>query len=308
MQLECFKTFVETVALGSFSKAAENLFVTQSTVSRRIQFLEEHYGAQIIDRNSPVLAPTEIGRIVLEKATRILSLERDLSQQILGFKENPGIRFCCTPAFGIAFLPEIMKRFMLSHSAVSGVKFFFEMPDKVVEGLRAGNFQAGIIEHFEPYDLEGFETISLPDDELVFISSPKLGLDEKTATIDDLIKHDLYVRMEGCCSSKLLTHNMQKIGRSGSEFARTIVCADLHLIIDTVCEGNGITFTSRSLVAQQLERGTLRMHRLPGFNHIQKRTMILSGTAGSCQLLQDFVTEIKAIFDSSVAVQRTCGC
>jgi len=64
---------------------------------------------------------------------------------------------------------------MLSHSAVSGVKFFFELPDKVIEGLRAGSFQAGIIEHFEQYDLEGFETIVLPDDELVLSVHPNSG-------------------------------------------------------------------------------------------------------------------------------------
>lgn len=308
MQLECYKTLVETVALGSFSKAAEKLFVTQSTVSRRIQLLEEHYGMQLLDRSSPMLAPTKVGSIVLEKAARILLLERELVQQVLDLQQNPSISFCCTPAFGIAFLPDIMKRFMLSHSAVSGVKFFFELPDKVIEGLRAGNFQAGIIEHYEQYNLDGFETIALPDDELFFISSPKLGLDEQTVTIDELIRHDLYVRMEGCCSSKLLAFNMQNIGRTCSEFARTIVCADLHLIIDTVCEGNGITFTSRSLVEQQVQRGTLRMHRLPGFRHEHKRTMVLNRTSESCQLLQDFVSEIKAIFDPGATVNRACVC
>ncbi|CAH2030970.1 LysR family transcriptional regulator [Trichlorobacter ammonificans] len=300
MQLDCFKTLVETVAMGSFSRAAENLFVTQSTVSRRIQLLEEHYGVQLLDRSSPVLAPTEAGRIVLERATRILNLERELTQRILDLKQNPGVSFCCTPAFGIAYLPEIMKRFMLSHSSISGIKFFFELPDKVIEGLRAGSYQAGIIEHFEQYDLEGFESVPLPDDELVFVSAPSLGLKEDAA-IDDLLRHDLYVRMEGCCSSRLLAHNMKSIGRSCSEFVRTVVCADLHLIIDTVSEGNGITFTSRSLVEQQVRSGILRMHRIPGFRHIQQRTMLLGRSSAASPLLQDFVQQIRAAFESSAA-------
>lgn len=296
MQLECFKTLVETVTLGSFSRAAENLFVTQSTVSRRIQQLEEHYGVQLLDRSSPVLAPTEAGRIVLEKANRILGLERELTQRILDLKQNPGVSFCCTPSFGITYLPEIMKRFMLSHSSISGIKFFFELPDKVIEGLRAGSYQAGIIEHFEQFDLEGFESFSLPDDELVFVSAPSLGL-AGDAAIDDLLRHDLYVRMEGCCSNRLLVHNMKNIGRSYSEFARTIVCADLHLIIDTVSEGNGITFVSRSLVEQQVRQGMLTIHRIPGFRHMQQRTMILSRSAAASHLLQDFVGQVRVAFD-----------
>lgn len=308
MQLECFKTLVETLMVGSFSKAAENLFVTQSTVSRRIQFLEDHYGAQLIDRSGPMLAPTEAGKLVFEKATRILSLERDLALQIQETKENPGIRFCCTPAFGIAYLPEIMKRFMLSHSAISGVKFFFELPENVLEGLKNGSFQAGIIEHFEQYDFEGFDTIELPEDELVFISAPKLGLSEQSTTVDDLVRYDLYIRKEGCCSSRLLGHNLKSIGRIRSEFPRTIVCDDLHLIIDTVSEGNGVTFVSRSLVTQQLQQGTLLAHHIPGFTHSQQRTMVLSRSFAGSQLMQDFVQEIRGIFDPGITVTRSCGC
>jgi len=296
MKSEYFQTLVEVVAAGSFSKAAERLFVTQSAVSRRIQFLEEHYGYPLIDRNSPVLVPTEAGRIVMEKANKMIALERELVQDLHEYEHKPGVTFCCTPAFGIAYLPEIMKSFMLLHSSTSEMNFSFELPDKVVEGLREGIYQVGVIEHSERYDLSGFETFELPDDELVFVSSPLLGLGEQEVTIDQLVAYDLYVRKEGCCSSKLLSFNMKKNGRSCADFARTIVCDDLHLIISTVCEGNGITFVSRSLVEQHLRQGTLREHRIAGFNHTHHRTLIVNTTCFVTPLLQDFVAGIFAAF------------
>jgi DNA-binding transcriptional LysR family regulator len=294
MHIDCLKTLVETVRMGSFSKAAENLFVTQSTVSRRIQLLEEHYGVQLLNRISPILVPTDAGKIALERFNEILTIERELAQRILELKDNPGVSFCCTPAFGIAYLPDIMKRFILSHSTVAGIKFFFELPDKVLEGLRSGVYQAGIIEHFEPYDYSGFDLFTLPEDELVFVSSPQLEIPKKTK-LDQLFKYDFYVRMEGCCSNRLLLHNLKNMGRNKAEFARTIVCADLHLIIDTVLEGNGITFVSRSLVEQHVMNGKLKIHRLPGFKHFQQRTMVVS-RACSAPLLHDFIKEIQAVF------------
>ena len=293
---EYFQTLVEVVAVGSFSKAAERLFVTQSAVSRRIQFLEEHYGYPLIDRSGPVLVPTEAGRIVMEKANKMIALERELVQDLHEYEHKPGVTFCCTPAFGIAYLPEIMKRFMLLHSSTSEMNFSFELPDKVVEGLREGIYQVGVIEHSERYDLSGFETFELPDDEMVFVSSPLLALGEQEVTIDQLIVYDLYVRKEGCCSSKLLSFNMKNNGRSCADFARTIVCDDLHLIISTVCEGNGITFVSRSLVEQHLRQGTLREHRVAGFNHTHQRTLIVNTTCFVTPLLQDFVAGIFAAF------------
>jgi DNA-binding transcriptional LysR family regulator len=295
MKSAYLQTFVTSIATGSFSKAAESLFVTQSAVSRRIQHLEEQYGVSLIDRSGPVLVPTEAGRLVLKKALRMLDLEKELALDLRVLTHKTGIGFGCSPAFGIAYLPEIMKSFMLSHSTVTEMNFSFDVPDKIIEGLREGGYQVGVIEHFEEIDLSGFETISLPDDEVVFVSSPLLNIAEQDTTVDQLLAFDIYMRKEGCCSTKLLAYNMLTIGRNSSEFVRTIVCDDLHLIINTVCEGCGITFVSRSLVDQHIRRGTLREHRLPAFQHTQHRTLIVKHSHPADPLLSDFINCIVRI-------------
>lgn len=296
MKSAYLQTFVTSIATGSFSKAAEILCVTQSAVSRRIQHLEEQYGYPLIDRSGPLLVTTEAGRIVLEKARRMLDIEKELVQDLRVLDRKKGVGFGCSPAFGIAYLPEIMKVFMLSHSTVSEMNFSFEVPDKVVEGLREGSYQAGVIEHFEDFDFNGFEIMSLPDDEVVFVSSPSLDIDDRNINIDHLITFDIYMRKEGCCSTKLLAFNMVNIGRNSNEFARTVVCDDLHLIINTVCEGSGITFVSRSLVDHHIRNGTLREHRLPHFQHTQHRTLMVKGTLPADPLLTDFIDCIFAAF------------
>ncbi|HIJ81516.1 MAG TPA: LysR family transcriptional regulator [Desulfuromonadales bacterium] len=290
------QAFVASIATGSFSKAADVLCVTQSAVSRRIQHLEEEYGYPLIDRSGPVLVPTEAGRILMEKAHRMLDLEKELLLDLRGLEKRKGVGFGCSPAFGIAYLPEIMKVFMLSHSTVSEMNFSFEVPDKVIEGLREGGYQAGVIEHFEEFDFSGFEIMPLPDDEVVFVSSPSLGIDESNVSIDHLITFDIYMRKEGCCSTKLLAYNMLNNDRNSNEFARTIVCDDLHLIISTVCEGSGITFVSRSLVKHQIQSGVLKEHHLPLFRHTQQRTLLVKRTIPEDPLLKDFIDCISAVF------------
>jgi len=289
-------TFVTSITTGSFSKAAESLNITQSAVSRRIQHLEEQYGVLLIDRTGPVLTPTEAGTIVLEKANKMLALEKELTQDLNVLTRKASVGFGCSPAFGIAYLPEIMKSFMLSHSMVTGMNFSFEVPDKVIEGLREGSFQAGVIEYFEEYDFSGFEIMTLPDDDVVFVSSPKLAIDTNTISIDRLLTFDIYMRKEGCCFTKLLAHNMEHIGRNSNEFARTIVYDDLHLIINTICEGSGITFVSRSLVDQHIRDGILREHRLPDFQHFQHRSLLVKKSETADLLLKDFIASILAVF------------
>jgi DNA-binding transcriptional LysR family regulator len=293
---EYLGTLLETIATGSFSKAADNLFITQSAVSRRIKFLEDQYGYSLIDRSGPVLTPTDAGRVVIEKAEKMLQLENELLQNLKVLSPKPGITFCCTPSFGVAYLPAIMRDFMLLKPDMSELKFFFEMPDKVVDGMRKGLYQVGVIEHNEDYDLAEFETFELPGDEVVFVSSPQLGLTEDELPLEKLTGFDLYTRKEGCCSSKLLEFNFKKLGKDDAEFSRVIYYDDLHLIISSVLEGYGLAFISRSVVEKQVSEGTLRIHRATGFEHAYKRTLIVNSACTSTPLQESFIKEIRGIF------------
>ncbi|MHB8059031.1 MAG: multiheme cytochrome-associated LysR family transcriptional regulator [Desulfuromonadaceae bacterium] len=296
MKSEYLLTLVESIATGSFSKAAENLFITQSAVSRRIKFLEDQYGYSLVDRSGPILTATDVGRVVIEKAEKILQLENDLLNDIRGHSTKPGINFCCTPSFGITYLPEIMKGFMSFKPDMLELKFSFEMPDKVVDGMLKGLYQVGVIEHNTDYDFAELETFELPGDEVVFVSSPHLGLTEDEMTIENLVCYDMYTRKEGCCSSKLLEYNIKKMGLDCSVFNRIIFYDDLHLIISSVLEGYGLAFISRSVVNKLVSEGSLRTHRVTGFDHAYKRTLIVNRTSESTQLLTNLIREIRGVF------------
>ena len=296
MRSEYLRTLVETIDTGSFSKAADNLFITQSAVSRRIKFLEEQYGYSLIDRSGPVLTATDAGLIVIEKAEKMLQLEDDLLQDLRVLSPRPGIIFCCTPSFGVAYLPAILKDFMLLKPDMSELKLFFEMPDKVVDGMRKGLYQVGVIEHNEAYELTDFDTFELPGDDVLFISSPKLELEDGEMSLEQLTCFDLYTRKEGCCSSKLLHYNMKKMGRECAEFNRVIYYDDLHMIIGSVLEGNGLAFISKSVVAKLVDDGSLRTHRVTGFDHGYMRTLIVNSATTSTASLGFFIEEIRDVF------------
>lgn len=291
------KSLLEVVRAGSFSKAAENLCVTQSAVSRRIKFLEDRFGLPLVDRSGPLLVPTEAGKIVLEKATRMLDLEQELLKDLKGVRAQTGIVFCCTPAFGIASLPRVMNQFMLKNADLTDMSFFFEMPDKVVEGVREGFYDLGVIEHCECLDLKELCAHPLPDDEVLFVSSPKLGLQRGLVPVDALAALPLYTRKEGCCSRKFLDMNMKKIGRNSGEFRKMIIYDDLHLILQSVICGMGIGFISASVVENYLSEGMLREHRVAGFNHARRRTLLSGAPVNPGTAMADFMECILAVYD-----------
>jgi len=299
MDLLNLKTLIEVAATGNISKAASKLCVTQSAVSRRIKTLEDHCGRQLLDRTGSSLTLTEAGRVVLEKAQRMLAMEKELLSSLQSVEEKGSFSFGCTPAFGIAHLPILLKDFMLQNVNVSGLEFIFDMPDKIVKGLKDEIFDLAIIEHCQCLDLSGFETIDLPGDEMVFVSSPRLGLAPDWVSIDALTALTLYGRQEGCCSRIFLEKNLQFIGRDFSEFRQFIVYDDLHLIVKAVTEGDGIAFISSDVVAEQLASGALQSHKFHGFRHTRQRTLAQNGRSPSQGIFENFRQGILAYFNST---------
>lgn len=304
MRSEYLRTLVESIVTGSFAKAADNLCITQSAVSRRIKFLEDECGYPLVDRSGPLLL-TEAGKVVYDRAHKMLQLEDELLRDLRGLAPRQGITFCCTPSFGLAYLPEVIKKFMRCNPDMSELKFSCEMPDKVLDGLHKGIYQVGVIEHSVDLDLSDLDTWDLPGDEVVFVSPSPLGLAEKTVPLESLMTHDLYIRKEGCCSSRLLELNMKNLGRENSEFKRVIFCDDLHMILDAVLEGNGVAFISRSVVEKHVHHGRLRTHHVDGFVHTYRRTLILNKPAVSDPLLKNFVNDIRAVFNDKTSAAPT---
>ncbi|OGU10672.1 MAG: LysR family transcriptional regulator [Geobacteraceae bacterium GWC2_58_44] len=290
------KTLIEAVNTGSLSKAAEILCVTPSAASRRIKFLEDHYGYPLLDRSGPVLKPTQAGSLVLGKAKLLLEIEQELLHGLTEMDNKPRIAFCCTPAFGIAHLPAVLKEFMLHNADMNDLKFFFKMPNMVVEGLKEHLFDLAVIEHCACLDLKDFLTFPLPDDEMIFVSAPSLGIESAVADLDILVQQRLYSRNEGCCSKIFLDSNMQSIGRDSQEFRQIIIYDDLHLIIQAVLDGEGIAFISRSVVAKYLDDGSLRTHRVAGFRHNRKRTFVVSNAKPIDSNLTDFISCVFSAF------------
>ena len=73
MDINQLKTLIHVAELGSVSKASERLGVAQPALSRQIRLLEQELGTYLFERHGRGMDVTEIGREVLDHATRILA-------------------------------------------------------------------------------------------------------------------------------------------------------------------------------------------------------------------------------------------
>ena len=107
VDIRALRYFTETVRLNSFSRAADALHVTQSTVSKMVRQLEQELDAPLIIRHSRTLQLTDTGRVVYEQGQQILAAMQRLHAEIddtralrLGHLDigiPPMINILCTP-------------------------------------------------------------------------------------------------------------------------------------------------------------------------------------------------------------------
>lgn len=290
------KTLVEVVKAGSLSKAADVLCVTQPAVSRRIKFLEDQYGCELLDRSGTRVQPTAAGRMVFEKACALLEIEAELQAGLRKLEGKTRLSFTCTPAFGSAHLPCILQEFMLECADTADMKFLFLSPQETLRGLSEGVFDAGVIEGAALMDASAFTTIPLPEAETVFMTHSSLGVPSPSTSIESILALPLYTRREGCCSRTLLDRGLKGLGLSLEAFKKVIVLDDLHLLIQAVLAGNGTSFLPTDLVQEYLDSGVIRAHRIEGFVHTRPRTFVVNGTLFPGTPIAQFAKAVLAHF------------
>src|SRR5256886_16129918 len=82
MDLRRLEVFAKVAELGSFSRAADALSLTQPTVSEHVRALEDELGVQLLDRLGRGAPPTHAGRPPLGYARRTLALQREARQAL----------------------------------------------------------------------------------------------------------------------------------------------------------------------------------------------------------------------------------
>ena len=114
-------TYIYTVyKCGNFSKAAQQLYITQPALSIAVRRAEEALGAQIFDRSSRTLKLTEAGELYIRKYRQIRDLERELKQQIsdLSSLRTGSLRVGGTNYFNSYILPPVIVAFKQKYPGI----------------------------------------------------------------------------------------------------------------------------------------------------------------------------------------------
>ena len=288
MDARQLEIFLKVADLGSFSRAAEALFLTQPTVSEHIRGLEEELGVRLLDRLGRGAAPTKAGQLLLGYARRILELHREARQAIDQFQGRMSgeLVIAASTIPGEYVLPPLIGRFKEKYPDIS-ISVLIGDTQRVVEWVLEGRAELAVAG--AQIDQRALEYRELMPDELVLVVSaahPWHG--KKTATLEEVRAEPLIVRERGSGSRHALERALAEVGLDLSDFRVVGEMGSTQAIKQAVKAGVGISLISRRAVAEECQHGTLHCVKVKDLRFSRAFYLVTSTTRSRSPLAEAF--------------------
>jgi len=253
MDISQLEVFLAVAREGSFSRAADKLFRTQSAVSQAIRKLESEVGDPLFDRSSRNGLLTDAGRVLQEYADRLLNLRENAREALVELRElQKGKLVVAANEFTALYLLRVLAEFRRLHSAIRIVvqrSLGSHIPDDVLNH----NCEFGVL----TYDPQNTELASavVYSDELIFVVPPQHPLArESRVSIRQLGAESFVAHI---VSSPYREKVIQAFNKHKTPLHMAVELPTLQAIKRFVALGNGVAFLPEISVEDELARGEL---------------------------------------------------
>ena len=278
MDFRQIEAFIRVMELASFSRAAEELHVSQPSISAYISSLENELNAVLINRSTKVLSATLAGERFLGKAKEMVALKHETIETVKNLSGDVcgDIRILASSVPALYILPQILADF---HKVYPNISFSVSQADtsKVVQGIseyRADIGFAGSMLGDKKSDFYEFT-----NEKLVFIA-PKDGScsENKKYTLEELLyySNNFISRELGSGTRIQYEKYFTENGIILNKIKSCAIMDNTHSIINAVINGLGISIVSELAVRQILKQKLLMQVKLKNEVPERKIYMVLN--------------------------------
>lgn len=242
--LKQIQYFLALESTGSFSKAAEQSFVTQSTLSAAIQELENMMGTQLVDRSRRKIFINAAGQQMLPEFRNIILQAEHIASHAARLS-NPdggilrlGIIPTIAPFIFPGFLPAL--RQLLPH-------FEFQIEEDltrhILDRINQRQIDVGIIAF--PYPTHGLESLIITEEPFYFIGAKEQYGEIDSIDVNELEKMSLLLMEDGHC---IRDHAMQSCRLSAANLHQSIKSNSLNTLVQLVSQGYGCSILPKMCI------------------------------------------------------------
>jgi LysR family transcriptional regulator, transcriptional activator of the cysJI operon len=254
MDLDVLKTFCDLVDAGSFTKAAEANYVTQSAVSQQLARLERDLAAQLIERSGGLVRPTEAGKAFYQGATEILRRFERLAGEVrsAAARVRGVLRVGTIYSVGFYRLDPFFRKFLRLHPEVN-LHVEYTLPGRIYAAVAGGEMDLGVVAWPEKH--RALEAVPLAGEEMVAVLWPKHRLAHRKEIAPRDLEGEPFVAFEANIPTR---RNIDRLLKESRTRVNVVMEFDnIELIKRAVEVEAGVSILPRESVQREAKYGEL---------------------------------------------------
>ena len=258
MDFRQIEVFIKVVEMAGFSKAANELHISQPSVSTYVKALENELGVVLINRSTKVLSTTLAGERFLEQAKKMVALMNETKEKIRSLSEDISgeIRILASSVPAQYILPRLLAEF---HEKYPNISFVINQVDTsgVAQGVAAHKADIGFAGSI--ITEKKCEFVDFENERLVFIA-PNNGCfsESKTYSLEELLYSNSFISREYGSGTRMQYEKYFSENGIEPDKIKTCACMDnTQSILLAVSSGLGISIVSELAAKQMIEQKKL---------------------------------------------------
>lgn len=291
-QLRLLKTIA---AAGSFSRAADNLYISQPAVSIQVQNLECHLHIPLFVREGRRRQLTEAGRLLVSYGERILNLCQETCRALEDLQNLQGgtLIFGASQTTGTYLMPHLIGLFRQKYPKVA-LQLHVHSTHQICWSVVNAQLDLALVEGEVPSQLlEHLEVIPYTEDELALI----LPVSHPLAQIDPIEKQELYklqfIALDSHSTTRKALERMLVRGDIDPQRLKVeMEFSSIEAIKNAVQAGLGAAFVSTLAIQKELQLGVLKRVQVQNMALKRVISVIFSANRDRSKAAQTFSREI----------------
>lgn len=266
MDLWRLNIFVKVIDSGSFSKAADQVLLTQPTVSSHINDLEAHYGCRLIDRLGKEVAPTRAGQLLYKYARKLIALQNETESVMADFhgKMRGHLHIGGSTIPGEYILPAVIGLYTADYPEVK-VSLSIGDTRQVTEDVLTGRLEFGIVGARTKNRKLIQEEVAADKLRLVIPADHKWAA-RKRVSIKNLLTEPFIIRERGSGTLQALLDSLSGAGHKSGALKVVAEMGSTTAVIQGIKNKVGLSVLSALAVEEELQAGHLKALPVAGLD------------------------------------------
>ena len=249
-RLKVFHTVAKRL---NFTKAADELCITQPAVSRHIQEIENYFKIKLFDRNGTKISLTQAGEVLLQYTNQLFALYSNMEFELnsLNQSHTGKLRIGASTTIAQYVLPPLLADFHKKFRDIK-VSLTINNTEQIEQALQNKDIDFGIIEGQSKKTL--FKYTEFLNDEIVLIANIQHPLAKKEMiTMDELPKIPLLLREPGSRTLEVIVHALKPFGIKISQLQSEMQLGSTESIKSYLLHSNCMAFLSIYSILKELK-------------------------------------------------------